>query len=91
MSKKYGKRYKEEEILRILKEAEEAGRADEVLRKYGVSMASYYKWRQKYGGMNLSEMKRLKELELENSRLKRIVADQALDIVVLKDINSKKW
>ena len=91
MSKKYGKRYKEEEILRILKEAEESGRAAEVLRKYGVSMASYYKWRQKYGGMNLSEMKRLKELELENSRLKRIVADQALDIVVLKDINSKKW
>lgn len=91
MGKKYGKRYKEEEILRILKEAEASPNVEEVLRKYGVSTASYYKWRQKYGGMNLSEMKRLKELELENSRLKRIVADQALDIVVLKDINSKKW
>ena len=59
------------------------GKAEDVLRKYGVSTASYYKWRQKYGGMSLSEMRRLKELETENSRLKRIVADQALDIVIL--------
>ena len=91
MSKKYGKRYKEEEIVKILKEAEVSGKADDVLRKYGVSTASYYQWRRKYGGMELSEMRRLKELETENSRLKRIVADQALDIVILKDINSKKW
>jgi putative transposase len=91
MSKKYGRRYKEEEILRILKEAEQTGKTEEVLRKYGVSSGSYYKWRQKYAGMGLSEMRRLKGLEVENSRLKRIVADQALDIVVLKDINSKKW
>lgn len=91
MSKKYGKRYQEAEIVKILKEAEASPRAEDVMRKYGVSMASYYKWRQKYGGMELSEMKRLKELEVENSRLKRIVADQALDIVMLKDINSKKW
>ena len=91
MSKKYGKRHKEEEILRILKEAEGSGQPDEVLRKYGVSTSSYYKWKQKYGGMDLNEMKRLKELEIENGRLKRIVADQALDIVILKDINSKKW
>lgn len=91
MSSKYGKRYQEAEIVKILKEADASPRAEEVMRKYGVSMASYYKWRQKYGGMELSEMKRLKELEAENSRLKRIVADQALDIVMLKDINSKKW
>jgi putative transposase len=91
MSKKYGKRYQEAEILKILKEAETSPRAEDVMRKYGVSMASYYKWRQKYGGMELSEMKRLKELEVENSRLKRLVADLSLDVVMLKDINSKKW
>ena len=91
MSKKYGKRYQEAEILKILKEAEVSGNAEDVLRKYGVSTASYYVWRRKYGGMELSEVKRLKELEAENGRLKRIVADQALDIVMLKDVNSKKW
>lgn len=91
MSKKYGKRYQEAEILKILKEAEAAQNVEEVMRKYGVSTASYYTWRRKYGGMELSEMKRLRELEAENSKLKRIVADQMLDIVMLKDINSKKW
>ncbi len=91
MSKKYGKRYQEAEILKILKEAEVSGNPEDVLRKYGVSSASYYNWRRKYSGMELSEIKRLKELEAENPRLKRIVADQALDIVMLKDINAKKW
>lgn len=89
--KKRGKRYSEEEIFRILKECEQAPRADEVLRKHGVSSASYYKWKTKYGGLELSDLRRLKDLELENNRLKRIVADQALDIVMLKDVNSKKW
>jgi len=91
MSKKYGKRYQEAEIIKILKEAEVSENAEDVLRKYGVSTASYYVWRRKYSGMELSEVKRLKELEAENGRLKRIVADQALDIVMLKDVNSKKW
>lgn len=91
MSKKYGKRYSEEEIFRILKECEQAPRVEEVLRKHGVSTPSYYNWKAKYGGLELSDLRRLKELELENNRLKRIVADQALDIVMLKDINSKKW
>jgi len=88
---KQGKRYKEEEIVKILREAQDAARVEAVLRTYGVSTASYYKWRSKYGGMELSEMRRLKLLESENSRLKRLVADQALDIMVLKDVNSKKW
>jgi len=88
---KQGKRYKEEEIVKILREAQDADRVEDVLRTYGVSTASYYKWRSKYGGMELSEMRRLKLLESENSRLKRLVADQALDIMVLKDVNSKKW
>jgi len=91
MSKKQGKRYQEAEIIRILKEAEGSGNVEEVLRKYGVSTASYYNWRRKYAGMELSEIKRLKELEAENARLKRLVADQALDISILKDVNSKKW
>lgn len=90
MGKKYGKRYTEEEILRILKEAQE-GKVEEVLRKFGVSAGSYYKWKTKYSGMDLSEMRRLRTLEAENQRLKRIVADQALDILMLKDVNSKKW
>lgn len=90
MGKKYGKRYSEEEILKVLKEAE-AGKVEEVLRKYGVSSGTYYNWRSKYNGMDVSEIKRLKMLETENQRLKRIVADQALDILMLKDVNSKKW
>jgi putative transposase len=90
MGKKYGKRYTEEEILRILKEGQES-KVEDVLRKYGVSLGSYYKWRTKYGGMEISEIKRLKTLEAENQQLKRLVADQALDIQMLKDVNSKKW
>jgi len=76
--------------LKVLKEAE-AGKVEEVLRKYGVSSGTYYNWRSKYNGMDVSEIKRLKMLEAENQRLKRIVADQALDILMLKDVNSKKW
>jgi putative transposase len=91
MSSKYGKRYKEEEIFKILREASGSGKVEEVLRRYGVSSPSYYKWRSKYGGMEISDIRRLKELEIENQRLKRLVADQALDILVLKDVNSKKW
>ncbi len=87
---KFGKRYSEEEILRILKECV-TGPVEETLRKHGVSTASYYKWRTKYGGMELTEMRRLRQLEVENSRLKRIVADLTLDVVALRDINSKKW
>jgi putative transposase len=90
MGKKYGKRYTEEEILRILKEGQES-KVEDVLRKYGGSLGSYYKWRTKYGGMEISEIKRLKTLEAENQQLKRLVADQALDIQMLKDVNSKKW
>lgn len=90
MAKGRGKRYSEEQIVRILREAE-GGNAQEVLRKYGVSSASYYKWRQKYGGMEVRDVTRLKSLEAENQRLKRLVAEQALDIQMLKDVNSKKW
>lgn len=73
------KRFNEEEIVRILKEAEEFGNVREVIHKHNVSEQSFYRWRQKYGGMQTSEVRRLKELERENTELKKMVAEQALD------------
>ena len=86
-----GTRYKEEQIIRILKEVESGIRVAEVCRKYGVSEQTVYRWRNKYGGLDTSELQRLRQLEAENSRLKRIVAQQALDLDVLKEVVSKKW
>jgi putative transposase len=85
------KRFTEEQIINILKEVDTGIPLKEVCRKYGVSTASYYSWKAKFGGMEVSEAQRLRALEAENSKLKRIVADQALDIVALKDVLSKKW
>ena len=85
------KRFKEEEIVKILKEAEQVGNVRDVIRKYNVSEQSFYRWRQKYGGMATSEVRRLKDLERENAELKKMVAEQALDIRMLKDVNAKKW
>ena len=86
-----GTRYSEEQIIRILKEVESGISVAEVCRKYGVAEQTVYRWRNKYGGLETSELQRLRELEAENSRLKRIVAQQALDIDVLKEVVSKKW
>ncbi len=83
-------RFTETQIFEILKEAQ-AGKTSETCRKHGISANTFYVWRSKYGGLTLSDLKRLKELELENSQLKRLVADQALDIHSLKLINSKKF
>ena len=85
------KRFKEEQIVTILKEAEAVGCVRDVIRKYNVSEQSLYRWRQKYGGLETSDVRRLKDLERENTELKKIVAEQSLDIRMLKDINSKKW
>ena len=85
------KRFKEEEIVKILNEAEALGNVREVIRKYNVSEQSFYRWRAKYGGMRSSEVRRLKDLERENAELKKMVAEQALDIRMLKDVNAKKW
>ncbi len=85
------KRHTEEQIIKILKEAESALETAELVRKHGISEQTFYRWKSKFGGMELSEAKRMKELEEENRRLKRLVADQALDIQILKDVNSKKW
>ena len=80
-----------EKITSILQEAEAGMSVADLCRKHGMSDATYYNWKKKYGGMTVSEARRLKELEEENLRLKRMVADQALDIQILKDVNSKKW
>jgi len=85
------KRFKEEEIVKILKEAEQLGSVRDTIRKYNVSEQSFYRWRQKYGGMETSEVRRLKGLERENTELKTIVADLTLENRMLKDVNSKKW
>ena len=86
-----GTRYKEEQIIRILKEVEGGTTVAEVCRKYAVSEQTVYRWRSKYNGIETSELQRLRELEAENSRLKRIVAQQALDIDALKELAAKKW
>ena len=86
-----GTRYSEEQIIRILKEVESGITVAEVCRKHGVAEQTVYRWRNKYGGLETSELQRLRALEAENSRLKRIVAQQALDIDVLKEVVSKKW
>ena len=85
------KRYSEEQIIRILREVEAGQTIVETSRKYGVSEQSIYRWRDKFGGMKVSELRRMKSLEAENARLKKIVADQAVDIDALKDLLEKKW
>jgi len=74
-----------------LKEAEQTGNIREVCRLHDISEQTFYRWRTKFGGMDVSEARRLKELERENGELKRMVAEQALDIRMLKDLNSKRW
>lgn len=86
-----GKRFTEEQIIQILQEAESGLAVADVCRKHNCSEQSFYRWKARFGGMTVSEAKRLKELERENAELKRMVADQALDIRMLKDVNSKKW
>ncbi len=86
-----GKRFKEAQIIGLLQEAESGLTVADVCRKHNCSEQSFYRWKAKFGGMTVSEAKRLKELERENIDLKQIVADQALDIRMLKDVNSRKW
>lgn len=84
-------RFTEEQIVAILKESEAGTPTSELVRRHGISQATFYNWRKKYGGLEVNEAKRLKQLEEQNRRLKRIVADQQLDITALKDVLSKKW
>ena len=85
------KRFAEEQIIRILKEGEALGNVREACRQHNVTEQTYYRWRQKFGGMEVSDAKRLKILEKENSELKKLVAELTLDRRMLKDVVSKKW
>lgn len=84
-------RFSEEQIIGLLKQQEAGATVAHLCREHNVSQATFYKWKAKFGGMNVSEAKRLKQLEDENAKLKRLVADQALDLVALKDLLSKNW
>lgn len=86
-----GIRYTEEQIIRILKEVESGVTVAEVCRKHSISEQAVYRWRNKYGGIETSELQRLRALEAENSRLEKIVAQQALHLDALKDLVAKKW
>ena len=85
------KRFTEEQIIGILKEHELGAKTAELCRKHGISEATFYNWKSKFGGMDVSEAKRLKGLEGENAKLKRLLADAMLDNAALKDLLSKKW
>lgn len=84
-------RFSEEQIIGVLKEAEAGAKAADLARKHGVSEATLYNWKSKYGGLEVSEAKRLRALEDENGRLKRLLADAILDNAMLREIGSKKW
>jgi putative transposase len=84
-------RFSEEQIIGILKEQEAGMPTVEVCRRHGVSPATFYKWKSKFGGREVSEAKRLRSLEDENAELKKLLAEAMLDIAVLKDITGKKW
>lgn len=84
-------RFTEEQIIGVLKEHELGTKAADICRKHGISEGTFYSWKTKYGGMEVSEAKRLKALETENAKLKKLLADAMLDNAALKDLLAKKW
>jgi putative transposase len=84
-------RFTEEQIIAVLKEQEAGAKAADLCRRHGISEATFYNWRAKYGGMEVSEAKRLKALEDENAKLKKLLAEQMLDTAALRELLSKKW
>lgn len=85
------KKFSEEQIIKILKESEAGAKTAELCRKHGISTATFYNWKAKYGGMTVSDARRLKDLEAENTKLKKLVAEAELDKASLKDLLSRKW
>lgn len=81
------KRFTEEQIIGVLKESEARAKTDDIYRRHGTSSATFYSWRKKYGGIEAGDAKRLRALEAENAKLKRIVAEQMLDMSAMKDLN----
>jgi putative transposase len=84
-------RFTEEQIIVILREQEGGMTTADVCRRHGISSATFFKWKAKFGGMDVSDARKLKQLEDENNKLKRLLAEAMLDITMLKDLNSKKW
>lgn len=82
-------KFNETQIINILKEQEQGLKVEDICRKHGISAATFHNWKSKYGGMQVDELKRLKELEQENARLKKLVANQSLEIDIMKDILKK--
>lgn len=85
------KRYTDEQIIRAIKEHEAGAKVEDICRELGISNGTFYNWRSKFAGLEVSEAKRLRELETENNKLKRLLADKVLEVDAMKDVLSKKW
>jgi putative transposase len=85
------KRYSEEQIIKAIKEHEAGVKVEDLCRRLGVSQGTFYNWRSKYGGLEVNEARRLKELESENNKLKKLLAEKMLEVEAMKDVVSKKW
>ena len=85
------KRYTEEQIIKAIKEHEAGAKVDDICRRLGISSGCFYNWRSKYAGMEVNEAKRLRELEVENNKLKKLLAEKVLEHEALKEVVSKKW
>lgn len=84
-------RYNTEQIIKVIKEYEAGGKVEDICRRMGVSTGTFYNWRSKYAGLEVNEAKRLRELESENNKLKKLLADKMLEVEAMKDVLSKKW
>jgi putative transposase len=85
------KRYTEEQIIKAINSHEAGVKVESICRDYGISMGTFYNWRSKYAGLEVNEAKRLRELEAENNKLKKLLADKLLEVEAMKDVLSKKW
>lgn len=85
------RRFTEEQIIAVLKQVDSGAAYKDVCRQHGITAQTYFRWKAKFSGLEVSDAKKMRSLEAENAKLKRLVADLSLDIVVLKDINSRKW
>jgi putative transposase len=85
------KRYTEEQIIKAIQQHESGMKVDDICRELGVSSATFYNWRSKFAGLEVNEAKRLRELEIENNKLKRLLAEKLIEIDAMKDVLSKKW